>query len=117
MLKPASKLVNDFDECWRMGTVNAIIQKAKCSKCSKIVSADVPFLVGTSLGPVACAFIMELCSANDDKEIVRLFHSLHGFQIAPNTVTQARCAASISMEGQIQFLAKKNQLTAVGADR
>ncbi len=47
MLKPVSKMVNDLDRCWRMVTVNAITQRAKCGTCGKIVSAHVPFLEGT----------------------------------------------------------------------
>ena len=74
------KTVSDLDGDMRMLTVDAVQETGWCGKCEKRAKAPMPFLDGTSLGPVALGFVMEFYSRRcTDADIAHFFKALFWF--------------------------------------
>ena len=105
------KTVSDLDGNLRMLTVDAVQETGWCNKCAKRAKAPMPFLDGTSLGPVALGFVMEFYSRHcTDADIAHFFHALFWFDISASAIASARHAFSQSLDWQLALI--KNAILA-----
>lgn len=94
-VRPACKLVYDFDSSYVVQAAMAVADRAECARCGRIARAPSPFLDGTSLGPVLLAVILMMFdAANTDEGIADMIRGIFGFGLSPNAVGSGRRAIS-----------------------
>ena len=89
------KMVGDLDENKRRVDATTVREGGWCELCGAEVRAPMPFLDGTSLGPVTLGIITELYSYGiTDANISDFLESAFRFRISESAVANARRAVS-----------------------
>ena len=89
------KMVSDLDENKRRVDATAVREGGWCELCGAEARAPMPFLDGTSLGPITLGIITELYSYGiTDANISDFLESAFRFRISESAVANARRAVS-----------------------
>ena len=99
------KTVSDMDRNRRMLTADIVQESGWCGRCQSRARAPMPFLEGTSLGPVALGIVLEFYSRRStDADIAHFFRSIFWFDISASAVAAARKAVSRALDGQLALI-------------
>ena len=97
------KLVNDFDQFWRVVTAMIEVETGWCGRCEKYYEAQAPFPKGTSCGPRALGLIMALFEMGcTDARIAGFIESTFYFRISEAAVAKARRAMAGASKKQLE---------------
>ena len=120
--RAAAELCNDFDkDRMRITVVCHIGYHYTCWACGGKQSPDLPTLRGTSFGPKALGFIVQLAGKkNVDADIAEIFRDMFEFSVSETAIWNARRAAATMLEftmKQIMAVLKKSKFLGIDETR